>query len=274
VKKIVLFLFIFSSLFGEIGTLIEKNGIVKDKHKNSIKKVSLKIDDEIEEYDTIYTYNSIAVIKLKDGSIIKLAPHSQLKFNKNKISQKNGEIYFNIKKRKIHKLKVATNFTTIGVKGTIFIVNDDNKNKSVALKNGVLTFKVLKGKYEIHRKKLMNEFEQFKAQQQNEFENYKNKLYKEFVEYKSQFQLKQNKIVSFNGNRVYENNFNKNNLSEFQKFENEFKLSQFNIKSSKNSEKNNLKEGNNKEEENNDDLEKELDELEKDMKQLQNDFYQ
>jgi hypothetical protein len=228
-KKIILLALLLSSLFAQIATLVQKEGIVKVKHKDSIKKESLKINDILEKGDTIYTYNSIAVIKLKDNSIIKLTPYSELKLNENKVSQKKGEIYFNIKKRKLHKLQVATAFTTIGVKGTIFIVND-NQIHFVALKKGLLAFKALKGKYEIHKSKLIQEFNDEIKKQEREFKNYKNQLYKEFIEYKAEFKMKENNIVSFNGNKVYENRIDKNNLKEFNKFENEFKLSSFNYK--------------------------------------------
>jgi hypothetical protein len=227
-KKILLISLLLSSLFAQIATLIQKEGIVKVKHKGSIKKSSLKINDKIENGDTIYTYNSIAIIKLKDGSILKLTPHSALKIDENKILQKSGEIYFNIKKQKVHKLEVATAFTTIGVKGTIFIVND-NQIQFVALKQGLLNFKALKGEYEIHKTSLIEEFNNEVAQQEREFEDYKKQLYKEFIEYKKEFYLKENSIVSFTGNKVYENKMNKKNLKEFDKFEKNFKLSNFNF---------------------------------------------
>jgi hypothetical protein len=228
-KKILILSLFLSSLFAQIATLIQKEGIVKVKHKNSIKKSSLKINDKIENGDIVYTYNSIAVIKLENGSIIKLTPHSTLKMDKNKVSQKTGKIYFHIKKQKVHKLAVATTFTTIGVKGTTFIVNS-TQNKSVSLKKGLLQFKSLNGKYEIHKKKLVDEFNNYIKKQESEFNSYKKQLYKEFIEYKSEFSLKENKTVSFNGNKVYENDMNKNNVKEFDKFEKAFKLSTFNLK--------------------------------------------
>jgi hypothetical protein len=229
---------LLSSLFAQIGTLIQKDGLVKVKHQNSIKKVSLKVNDTIENGDTIYTYKSIAVIKLNDESIIKLTPYSQIEFNKNKLSQKQGEIYFNIKKRETNKIVVSTAFTTIGVKGTTFIVNDKQKNCIVALKKGALNFKSLSGKYELHKKKLMNEFDDFVKKQEGEFKDYKKKLYKEFIEYTAEFELKENKTVSFNGNKVYENDMNKNDSKSFDNFEVEFKLTNFDLTDSKHKEEN------------------------------------
>ena len=231
-KKILLLsvILLSYSFAQQIGVLIKKEGFVKVKHSHSIRKVSIKANEPIENGDTIYTYKAIAVIKLNDTSILKLTPYSEVSFNQNKVAQKQGEIYYSIHKRKPNnKLLVSTTFTTIGVKGTIFVVNSKSKNHSVALKKGLLAFKSLKGKYELHTKKLMNEFEKYKQKQNKEFKDYKNKLYKEFIEYKSSFYLKANKTVSFDGNKVYENPMDKNYSKNFKTFENNFKLSNFDM---------------------------------------------
>ena len=215
-KKLILILISLNLFANEIATLIYKKGIVKVKHPNSIIKKSLKIGDKIYSGDKVITYNSIATLKLIDNSIIKLNKFSTIKFGK-KISQ-NGEIYYHIKKQKKNIIKVATEFTTIGVKGTIFIV-DTNKTKSVSLKKGKISLTAPKGKYEIHRK---SEFENYKKNINNEFEEYKKNLYKEFIEYKKSFDLSENHMVVFNGNKVYEKNYIPKNRFDF--FEKKFNI--------------------------------------------------
>jgi len=201
-KKIAL-LFVSLSLFAnEIGTLTYTDGIVKVKHLHSIVKKSLKTGDKIETGDKILTYNSLATIKLKDSSILKLNQYSTIKFGK-KITQENGEVYYHISKQKHNLIQVATNFTTIGVKGTTFVV-DSNKTKAVSLKKGVVSLTAPKGKYEIHKKRKLSEFELYQLQMNSEFNEYKKQLYKEFIEYKKSFDLKENNTVTFNGNKVYE----------------------------------------------------------------------
>jgi hypothetical protein len=219
-KKIISLLLISTFLFaGEIGTLIYKQGLVKVQHQHSIRKKSLKLNDKILNGDKISTYDSIATIELNDKSIIKLDKYSTIKFDNNKFKQENGKIYYKITKRKQQTLKVATLFTTIGVKGTIFIVDAD-KTKMVALKRGLVSLTAPKGKYEIHKKKLVDEYEAFKMGMNNEFNEYKKDLYKEFIEYKKSFDLKQNFMVTFDGNKAYEK---KLNPKEFDYFENNFK---------------------------------------------------
>ena len=219
-KKITILLFsIVYILANQIGILSYKKGIVKVQHKGNIIKKSLKIGDKIYQEDKISTYNSIATIKLDDKSIIKLDKYSTIKFG-NKITQENGRVYYHITHRKNNILEVATAFTTIGVKGTIFIV-DANKTKQVALKKGLISLTAPKGKYEIHSyKNIKSEFKAFQNNYYNEFNNYKKKMEKEFIEYKKSFELHQNMEVTFNGNKVYKKKLDNN---EFKYFEENFK---------------------------------------------------
>jgi len=245
-KILILSVILLSSMFAEqLGTLIKKEGLVKVKHPNSIRKVSLKINDPINNGDMVYTYKSIAVVELNDSSIIKLTPYSQIEFNSsNRVNQKKGKIYFHIHKRKTHKLAVATAFTTIGVKGTTFIVDEAVKH-SVSLKEGVLKFKSLSGKYELHKKSLLNQFKNFVKKGNNEFDKYNKNLNKEFKKYTQEFELQANHTVAFDGNKVIEKKMDKKELEEFSKFEKKFKLINFDSKDhSKPQIKNKIKETN------------------------------
>ena len=218
-KKLLLLLCATLLFSNEIGELIYKKGLVKVQHKNSIKKSSLKLHDKIYLGDKISTYNSLATIKLDDNSTIKLDKYSTIKFG-NKIYQENGKIYYHITKRKQQTLKIATTFTTIGVKGTIFIV-DTNQTKMVALKKGLISLTSPKGLYEVHKKQLLDEFEAFKLGINNEYNQYKEQLYKEFIEYKKSFDLQQNYMVTFDKNVVYEKKLD--STKDFEYFQNNFK---------------------------------------------------
>jgi len=218
-KKLFLFL-IALHLFAadKIGILNYKEGIVKIKHQNSIRKFSLNIGDQIFNKDEISTYNSIAEIILDDNSTIKLDKYSTIKFIDNNISQTSGKVYYKITKRKQKRLNVATIFTNIGVKGTTFIVT--TTPQKVSLKEGIVNLKAIKGEYEIHTKRLLNQFELYKLNINEQFSQYKQNLYKEFIEYKKSFDLNPNYSVVFHGNKVYQE---KLDIKEFEYFEKNFK---------------------------------------------------
>jgi len=197
----------------DVGVLVFKKGIVKVKHPGSIIKKSIKQGYKIQTGDTVYTYNSLAKIKLNDGSIIKLGTQSEVRFAK-KIEQKSGKVYYKVKHRKVGSFEVVTNFTTIGVKGTVFLV--DSNSKAVALKKGVISLSAKSGRYAVH--KMKSEFDDFKRSFQQEFEEYKNKMEKEFVEYKKSFIIKSNTMVVFRGNNAYEKKLDPRVFKFFESF--------------------------------------------------------
>jgi len=212
--KYIFFLLIAVFLHANIiGEVVYKQGIVKVKNSQSIVKKSIFEGYKIKTGDKIYTYNSKAKIVLNDGSVIKLSNNSILEFAK-KLVQVSGKVYYQIKHKKLKTFKIATKFTTIGVKGTIFVV--DANEKLVALKKGIIDLISPKGEYRIH--KLKDEFEMYKNKLQQEFEEYKKQLEKEFVEFKKTFTIKSNTMVIFKGQDVYEKKLDPAIFKEFESF--------------------------------------------------------
>ena len=110
---------------------------------------------------------------------------------------------------------MMTNFTTIGVKGTVFVV--DNSNKTIGLKKGVISLNAKEGVYKIH--KLKKEFDNYKKSVMDEFNSYKKKMQKEFIEYKKSFDIKSNTMVIFSGkNEVYEKKLDNSMFKVFERF--------------------------------------------------------
>ncbi len=223
---ILLFTIVISMLAQPLATVIKIDGKVKVLKEGSIKKTKVKMLQKLNSDDLIITYkNSMATIKLNDGSIIILDANSKLKINsEDMIKHNGGKIFFNIKKRTTNSLKVATNFATIGVKGTKFIINNSIDLQDVSLKSGLVNIESNNGEFELHKRKhkKLSLFEQYKLAQQNNFNTYKTKLEEEFVEYKKQFDLLPNRTISFNGNKVYEDITSKDKQNEFLQFESFF----------------------------------------------------
>ncbi len=182
----------------------------------------------VREMDTIVTTeNGAAVVRFNDGSMSVMREKSRLRVEKtNWLSHIGGKIYFTFRKVFGEPKRVRTRFATIGVRGTTFIVTDENDMQGVALKEGQVEVESPQGEYEIHRQKEMDEFEAFRqqmAQQQqqlaDEFAQYKQQTLQEFVEYKKQFVLQANRVIRFDGKRVDETAMTEQDRQEFASFE-------------------------------------------------------
>jgi hypothetical protein len=220
---LLLLLFLNLSFATQLATIDNITGKVKVLKSDAIRATNAKVSQELYKNDLLITYkNSMSTIKLKDGSLVTLDEKTKLRVEDlQKLKQEEGQVFFNIETQGSKSLQVSTNFATIGVKGTKFIINSDT-NKSVALKSGLVSVEALEGEFELHRKKerKMTDFEVYQMAHDYEYQQYKTKLEEEFIEFKKQFDLQPNKFVSFDGNVVKENTINTNIEKEFTRFEN------------------------------------------------------
>jgi len=180
--------------------------------------------------DTVLTSeNSKAVLQFDDGVMSVLNEKSSLRIEKSGwLSQLGGKVFYVFKKvfGKNKSKKVTTRFATIGVRGTIFIVDVEKSSQQVALQEGELNIESPDDDYEFYKPaSVVNDFsayqEQVKQRQKklnNEFNDYKKNIAQKFIEYKKSFDLEANKVVSFNGKRVEETDFNKDWQSLFDDF--------------------------------------------------------
>ena len=171
---------------------------------------------------------SKAVIEFDDGALSVLNEKSKIKVEKaGWLSHLSGKIYYFFKKvsSKEKPRKVKTAFTTIGIRGTTFIVSDETGDQRVALEEGKLNIESPDEPYEIHKPTTADDFESFKKQLQEkrdvldkEYSDYKDKVEKDFVEYKKSFDLEANRVISFSGNRVDETELSGSAKDEFGDF--------------------------------------------------------
>jgi phage baseplate assembly protein gpV len=173
--------------------------------------------------------NSKAVMQFNDGTTSVLDQKSSLRVEQSGwLSQLGGKVYYVFRKvfGKEKPKRVATKFSTIGIRGTTFIVDANEGAEQVALLEGKLNLESPDGDYEIH--KPVSEAEGFAAYQEQqrkarqaldtEYKDYKKNINKDFIEYKKSFDLEANKVVSFNGNRVNESDLNTDWKSSFEEF--------------------------------------------------------
>jgi hypothetical protein len=223
---VITILFSFATLLyaNTIGIVQKVEGIVKVKQKDSIKKTKVKVGYEIKSGDIISTFRkSGAVLKLNDKSVIVLKDKATISFlDKNEVSQNEGKIYYKITSRDVkNKLKIKTNFAIIGIKGTTFIINADDKESYVALKEGLIGVESIKEEFRLYKKKVMDEFEAYKKEQQKGFEEYKSAGEEYVLEVTKSFDLQEGNVVSFDEDKVVEDKLQ--NDDDFKEFEDFFK---------------------------------------------------
>lgn len=172
---------------------------------------------------------SKAVLQFDDGAMSVLDEKSSLRVEKSGwLSQLGGKVYYIFRKvfKKEKSKKVTTRFATIGIRGTTFIVDVEKGSEQVALQEGKLNIESPDEDYEFYKPAAVaNDFSDYQTQQKerqnklnDEFKSYKKDLKKDFIEYKKNFNLEANKVVSFNGKRVEENDLNKDWQSSFDDF--------------------------------------------------------
>lgn len=160
--------------------------------------------------------NSRAVVRVGSEGVIVLGKNSQVEIGKSKeeggfFRQIKGIVYYalNTIKGSQRPIEVKTSATTIGIRGTRFLVSETEERNDIGMRKGLVNVESTDGEFEIHKKTDRNEFEAFKQEteaainkEKREFEQYNASLQKDFVEYKREFSLAADRMASFDGKRV------------------------------------------------------------------------
>ena len=180
--------------------------------------------------------NARAVVRVGTDGFVVMGKNSKVEINQSNkdkpgfFKQISGVVYYAINsiKGKQKPVEVRTATTTIGIRGTRFLVTDTEDLKEIGMRKGVVNVTSVDGDFEIVKKSTQDEFEAFKregevaiAKNTREFEEYKAKTQQEFIEYKKEFSLAANRMVSFDGKRVVElplSDETKANMEDFEKF--------------------------------------------------------
>lgn len=205
-----------------IGIIKSVKGIVKVTKYGSIKKVTAKKEMPIDKGDLISTSSTAtALLQLIDGSSVILDNSSSIHFTSTKeVEQKAGSIYYKITSRSAkNSLSVKTPFAIIGIKGTTFIVNAKDEDKSVALKEGKIGIASIKEEFELYRKKVQEEFSNYKNQQQAAYEQYLKEMEGGKAEMVKEFELDSGNKVVFDDKKVVESEFSDDTNASFEHFD-------------------------------------------------------
>ena len=212
------------------GKVLKFSGDVEVVNIKGETRVVKQVDEPLNEMDTIVTKKGARiVVQFDDGALSVLDERSRLRVEKTSwFSYLGGKVYFTFKKVFGQPRQIKTRAATLGIRGTTFIISENEKGESVALKEGLLDVESNGPVFEIHKKKIMDEFAQFKQQHQqaqqelkDEFEQYKQQTTNEFIEYRQKFTLRSNRVINLTGYRVDEAAMDDVNKADFESFESE-----------------------------------------------------
>ncbi len=127
----------------------------------------------VHQADTVVTrQGGKAVVQLNDGALTVLDENSRLLVKKpGWLSYLAGKIYFTFHKVFAEPRHIDAPFSTIGIRGTTFIVYSDKAGGGVALKEGRLELESPDKDYELHISRELKDFADFKKQQQEASQN-------------------------------------------------------------------------------------------------------
>ncbi|MDH3342607.1 MAG: FecR family protein [Gammaproteobacteria bacterium] len=211
------------------GQILKSTGTVKVINSQGEEREVTGSELAVHESDTVKTGKGAqAVVRLNDGVLSVLGEQSSLLVEKKGwLSHLGGKIYFTFRKVFGGSQQVKTKFSTIGVRGTTFIVTDNKEEGTgVALQEGELEFESSGYGYQVHRIRDPDDFETFKQRQlegakdmEKEYEKYKKATMEGFFEYQKKFTLTANYRVQFNRSVVKEIEMTDKDMEVFTDFE-------------------------------------------------------
>jgi len=189
-----------------LGNITHYQGSVKVYAKDAVRgKTVTQADYPLVAGDLVKTgRQALCVIVLADGSKMVLKGGTKLTIQAaNRVHAESGRTVISFKKQSSLKgLEVATKSAIIGVKGTRFVVDYQQDQVNVFLRNGQLDVRSLSGQFKRYRQKQRAEFDTFRQQMMGGFKQYKQQLHEEFVEYVEQFNMASGSAISIGNNEV------------------------------------------------------------------------
>ncbi|MFC3149682.1 FecR domain-containing protein [Litoribrevibacter euphylliae] len=195
-----------------VGSIRELTGKAVLHKQGEVRGESASSGDILKAQDILRTKrNSQAVVQLIDGSTIVLQEQTSLHLKGlQSLSLEEGTVLFDIRKRgKSKGLQVATKTAVIGVKGTQFLVKDEDNQVDVYLNEGNVEINPIEGSFKHYKAVSTESFNDYSQQMMEEFQKEKEKMHqgiedmkREFVEYLNSFDMKAGTAVSISGDEL------------------------------------------------------------------------
>lgn len=174
-----------------------------------------------------------AVVRVGEYGLIVVEKNSTIEVDRSSSAahvfrQVAGMIFYAMNKVRgsAHPVSVKTKTAVLGIRGTRFIVVEQEGRNEIGMRKGAVTVTSPEDEFEIHRNLVESEFSEFKKEardaitrEKREFDAYKANSDKEFVEFKREFTLGADRMVSFDGRRVTESGLSQRSKQEIESIE-------------------------------------------------------
>ena len=142
--------------------------------------------------------DSEAFIRWIDGSKIVMKEKSQLSINAiDYLNVDNGSVIFNIANIQRPKpVRVGVKLAILGIRGTKFIVVNQDENYNVYLKEGNITITSLSEDFKIYKKQIESQMREFHEQFKREAKQFTFELKSDFEAFKKETEMGQAELVN------------------------------------------------------------------------------
>jgi len=196
----------------EFGSIVKLKGNVKLTKPDGT-ELLLNKNDKVYVGDTILSNKKSKAIIQFGKSIIALNRDCKLILEANDVViQKKGSTFYNIDPTQIlaqslkRKFLVKTKTATMGIRGTNFIVENNETDENIYLRKGTIDITLLKDEFKLYIKQHEELFNEYKEYIQEEFQKLKNDSMYSYAGDKKTIELKSGGMVSLNNdNAFYEN---------------------------------------------------------------------
>jgi len=177
--------------------------------------------------------NGRAVVRVGEDGYMIIEENSRVEIDRenghsNFFRHVTGMIYYamNALRASRRPTEIRTDAALLGIRGTRFLVADLPDRKEVGVRKGLVSITSPGEDFEIHRQTQEDEFRAFKregreaiADEKRQFSEYKATAEREFIEYKREFGLGENRMATFDGNRVVERSLSDESRKEMETLE-------------------------------------------------------
>lgn len=165
----------------------------------------------LEKGQALRTLDGMAALRTEQGDIFVVAKNSSVRAETGKADFRHllGKVLYLFERKRILERNVAVNTAVMGIRGTTFLVEADDQQAWVGLKEGKLEIVSVREGFQLFRGKEQQAFEQFKqegaaaiAREKQAFELYRNQMREEFVAFKKSFRLNERQSLKLTGNKA------------------------------------------------------------------------